>query len=209
MTGASPTAEPPEADPAFQKGLAYLYQVRSLAPQPDLITLMQDPQHRLLACTWIGSQIDPINASLQNCLQRCQSCFHPWKQRPLQIFAAPLSQAAGLDGLCNLQTQPTTILVDVGRVVAEDWLALVAHEYAHAHLGSSGHQADFVAVLTHLCLGLELALPLPLPTQESAWRSLPPYRSPSQPLDFWLGKAAGPKSLSYVTFHQTKANKGP
>jgi hypothetical protein len=193
VTGNSlPEAHCLEADPAFQTGLAYLYQVRSLAPDPDLIVLMQDPQHRVPVCTWVGSQIAAINARLQLCLQHCQDCFHSWQQRPVQIFAAPLSPPFGLDGLCNLQTQPVTILVDVGRVVTEDWLALVAHEYAHAHLGSAGHQADFRAVLTHLCLGLGLALPSPLPTREADWRMLPTYRSSAQPLNFWLGESGEP-----------------
>jgi hypothetical protein len=53
-----------------------------------------------------------------------------------QIFAAPLAQAFGLDALCNLQTDPISILIDVGRVMPEDWLLVVAHEYAHAHAGT-------------------------------------------------------------------------
>ncbi len=191
MTGVLPAVSSEhssEQDPTFQKGLAYLYQVRALSPEPDLITLMQNPEHRLPACTWIGGQIDAINARLQTCLQQCQACFHPWQQRSVQVFAAPLSDPFGLDGLCNLQTLPVTILVDVGRVVAEDWLALVAHEYAHAQLGSSGHQTEFATVLTHLCLGLGLTLPAPLPVQETAWRVLPAYRTRTQPLSFWLGE---------------------
>lgn len=174
----------------FQRGLDYLYQIRSLVLEPDLIAVMHDPIYRVPVCTWIGQQIDLINARLQTCLQACEACFHPWQQPAVQILAAPLSSPFHLDGLCNLHTAPITILVDVGRVVPEDWLALVVHEYAHAYLGLSGHQVEFVRVLTHLCLGLGLALPNPLPADESAWRSVPAYRSPTNPLSFWLGECA-------------------
>jgi hypothetical protein len=173
---------------SFQRGLAYLYQIRSLAPEPDLITVMHDPAHRLPVCTWIGQQIERVNAHLQTDLAACAACFHPWQQPVVQIFAAPLSSQFQLDGCCNLQTEPVTILVDVGRVIPADWLALVAHEYAHACLGLAGHQSEFAAVLTHLCLGLDLALPDPLPAHESAWRSVPGYRSTDQPLSFWQGR---------------------
>lgn len=172
----------------FQRGLDYLYQIRLLAPEPDLIAVMHDPAHRVPVCTWIGQQVELINARLQTCLQACEACFHPWQRPAVQIFAAPLASLFQIDGCCNLQTEPTTILVDVGRVIPEDWLALVVHEYAHAHLGLAGHQAEFVTVLTHLCLGLGLTLPYPLPTDELTWRSVPAYRSTINPLSFWLGQ---------------------
>jgi hypothetical protein len=172
----------------FQRGLDYLYQSRLLAPEPNLIAVMHDPTHRVPVCTWIGQQVDLINARLQTCLQACEACFHPWQRPAVQIFAAPLANLFQIDGCCNLQTEPITILVDVGRVIPEDWLALVVHEYAHAYLGLSGHRAEFVTVLTHLCLGLGLTLPYPLPTNESTWRSVPAYRSTIDPLSFWLGQ---------------------
>ncbi len=107
----------------------------------------------------------------------------------MQIFAAPLAESFGIDGLCNLQTQPVTLLIDVGRVIPEDWLALVAHEYAHAHAGSPGHHQEFANILTHLCLGLGLG---PLAVWQSAMetnlKSYPNCHPTSDPLAFWRGQ---------------------
>jgi hypothetical protein len=176
------------SDP-FTRGLEYLYWVRSLAVDPDLISVMQDLDQRTIVCEWVGQHIESINAELSDCLQSCHDCFHYWQQRSIQVLAAPFAAAFELDGICNLHTQPITILVDVGRVAAEDWLALVAHEYAHAHLGSPGHGADFSRILTHLCRGLGLDLSA-LPQTETEWRCFPPYRRTASALDFWGGRQA-------------------
>lgn len=173
-------------DPLAQ-GLDYLYQMRTLAIEPEVISIVYDLEVRIPVCIWIAHHIEAINSRLDACLQACHDCFHPWQQRPMQIFAAPFSEAFGIDGLCNVQTDPITLLVDVGRVVPDDWLALVAHEYAHAYLGSPGHHADFGRILTHLCLGLGLDVPLDSVNPMIDWRSLPYYQRTPHPLAFWLG----------------------
>lgn len=170
-----------------ERGLAYLYQMRRLALDPDLIELVYDLERRAKVCQWIGQQIASVNAELSQCLLACQACFHPWQRPSIQIFAAPFSSRYGVDGLCNLTTMPLTILVDVGRVVPADWIALVAHEYAHAYLGVPGHHAEFGQVLAHLARGLGLSVP-PLSAPESAWRTAPPYQRTANSLDFWLGR---------------------
>ena len=141
----------------------------------------------MLVCGWIGENIDRINLKLKDCLQACHDCLHPQERRPMQIFAAPLAPTLGLDGFCNIRITPVTLLVDVGRVYPEDWLAIVAHEYAHAHLGNSGHDATFATLLSHLCLGLGLDLPIWEPGMEMKLRHWPPCPSRSDPLAFWRG----------------------
>lgn len=153
-----------------------------------MVDLVHNLNHRTPICTWIGNHIEAVNTQLNIQLQACHACFHPWEQRAMQIFAAPLAQSFKIDGLCNLQTHPVTILIDVGRVVPENWLRLVAHEYAHAHAGSPGHHLQFARSLAHLCLGLEIELPLIPAGQEDRLRFYPRCRSTSDPLAFWQGK---------------------
>ncbi len=178
-----------DCDP-FSRGLDYLYQIRALAIEPDLIQIIYQSKERIPVCTWIGSHIDTVNAVLQQQMQACQACFHPWEQRSIQIFAAPFADGFGVDGVCNLTHRPITLLVDVGRVLPQDWLALVAHEFAHAQVGSPGHSTEFARVLTHLCLGLGLTLPTGSSQAATDWRSLPPYRKTANPLAFWQGCSA-------------------
>jgi hypothetical protein len=170
----------------FTRGLDYLYLARSLALDPEMVDLVFDLENRLPICTWIGDRIEQVNALLQSHLQACHHCFHITDQPALQIFAAPLASRFGIDGLCNLNTSPITLLIDVGRVMPQDWLALVAHEYAHAHAGSPGHHAEFARSLSHLCLGLAIGSP---PITEDQLRSYPPYRSTADPLSLWRGEA--------------------
>lgn len=174
----------------FVRGLGYLQQVQQLTPVPNLIdpkliNCMEHQRQQIALCTWIGLHIDTVNAELNACLQSCQACFHDWERRSVQVFAAPFCPTYSLDGLCNLQTIPPTLLIDVGRVLPQDWLGLVAHEYAHAHVGIPGHEQLFFNALAHLCLGLGL----PSPQQQPADRlpGWPPSRRVSQPIDFWLG----------------------
>lgn len=169
-------------------GLEYLYGVRRLALEPDMIDLVYDLDQRVPVCLWINDQIDAINTQLNLHLQSCHDCFHSWEQCQIQIFAAPLAQSFGLDGVCNLQTNPMTILVDVGRVVPQDWLLLVIHEYAHAHAGLPGHHEQFARSLTHLCLGMGIPVPSWQPDREQEFRSYP-YCTPTRdPLAFWRGE---------------------
>lgn len=176
------------SDP-FSRGLDYLYQIRTLAIEPDLIEVVHQLEERIPICNWIGTQIDAVNAVLRRHVEACQGCFHPWEQRSIQIFAAPFADSFGIDGVCNLACDPVVLLVDVGRVIPQDWLALVAHEFAHAQLGSPGHSTEFGRVLTHLCLGLGLALSSERSFESIDWRSLPPYRKTTNPTAFWRGQS--------------------
>ncbi len=177
------------ADP-FTRGLDYLYGVRSLALTPDLVDLIDQRQEEwhIPICTWIGQNIDAVNTQLNRYLEACHQCFYAGEAPSVQIFAAPLARQAGIDALCNLDTQPITLLIDVGRVVPEDWLLLVVHEYAHAHARSPGHHQQFARSLAHLCLGLEIPLP-PDQGDPQTWLPFYPYcRSTQDPLAFWQGQ---------------------
>lgn len=176
---------------SYRRGLDYLYQVRSVALEPDLISLVYDSEARVPICTWIGTEIERVNARLNRLLENCQDCFHPWERRPMQIFAAPFSSKFALDGICSLHVDPTAILVDVGRVRSTDWIALIMHEFAHAHLNAPGHQAEFQQVLKHLSIALDIDPAFPPPSEDiAAWQSFPPYRRTPNPLAFWLGLEA-------------------
>lgn len=170
------------------RGLDYLYGVRSLAVEPDLISLVFEQAQRTPICTWIGQHIEAVNAQLNIYLQACHDCFHAWEQPTVQIFAAPLAQSFGLDAICNFQVQPLTLLIDVGRVEPKDWLRLVVHEYAHAHAGSPGHHYQFARSLTHLCLGLGIAPPRTEPGMEDVLRFYPNCAQTEDPLKFWRGE---------------------
>ena len=110
----------------FIRGLDYLYGLRSLAIDPEMIDVMHDPVMRVPVATWIGENIDRINAELQILVQACDDCFHETSRPQIQIWAAPLADAYNICGLCNLQTQPITLLVDLGRVEPTDWLLCFA-----------------------------------------------------------------------------------
>jgi hypothetical protein len=174
------------ADP-FTRGLDYLYGVRSLAPEAGVIDLVEQLEQRIPICTWIGTHIEQVNQTLAAHLQACHACFHAWQQPQLQIFATPLAQSFAIEALCNFNTDPITLLIDVGRVVPADWLGLVVHEYAHAQAGSPGHHQAFATSLTHLCLGLAIAPPQ-LGNEESL-RFYPPCRPMEHPLAFWRGES--------------------
>lgn len=170
---------------AFSRGLDYLYGLRSLALIPDLIDIVNDREGRIAICTWIGTHIDAVNAQLDANVQACHACFLPWEQPSLQVFAAPLAPAFRVDGVCNLKTNPITLLIDVGRVIPADWGRLVVHEYAHAQVGSPGHHPAFARSLTHLCLGL--GLPPPPAADEDTLKIYPPYHLAADSLAFWRG----------------------
>lgn len=172
----------------FTRGLDYLYGVRSLALVPEMIGVIDDLNQRTSICIWIGKYIDGVNSQLNAYLQMCHDCFHLWEQCSIQIFAAPLVQSFGIDGLCNLKTHPATLLIDTGRVLSEDWLRLVAHEYAHAHVGSPGHHSQFGRAIAHLCLGLEIATLFDEVGSAERLRSYPEYGLNQDPLAFWRGE---------------------
>jgi hypothetical protein len=175
--------------PAYDAGVAYLNQIRSVLPNPQMVDIMDNLRDRVIICNWIGQQIDRVNTLLQSHLDACHHCFVPLDRRSIQIFAVPLATSIRLDGFCNINTTPTTILVDVGRVAPPDWLALVAHEYAHAHLGYAGHDRAYAQILSHLCLGLGLSPPSPQHSDVDLY-SWPPYPPALDPLAFWRGEKA-------------------
>jgi hypothetical protein len=172
---------------AYQAGIAYLTKVRSVLPDPQMVDVTRNLRDRVSICNWIGQQIDTVNRSLQVHLTACHECFNPAERRSIQIWAVPFAASVQLDGFCNIHAAPTTILVDVGRVAPADWLALVAHEYAHAHLGYPGHDRQYAQVLGHLCLGLGFAQPslTPVDRQIYCW---PPYAPAIDPLAWWRGE---------------------
>ncbi len=170
------------------RGLDYLYGLRSLAIEPEMIDVMHDPDRRVPVTTWIGENIDRINTELQTLVQACEDCYYGIDRPLIQIWAAPLADAYNICGLCNLQTQPITLLVDLGRVKPADWLALVVHEYAHAQAGSPGHHQDFAAALVHLCRGLSLDLPAIEPGAEDIFRLHPACQIVSDSWSWWQGQ---------------------
>ena len=173
---------------AYQDGVEYLAQIAAVLPDLQTIDVMANLRDRDSICTWIGQSIGVINLQLQSHLRACDECFKPIDRRSIQIFAVPLAASIQLDGFCNILTTPTSILVDVGRVARPDWLALVAHEYAHAHLGAAGHEAEYAKVLSHLCLGLGLPVQSPIHS-DSSLAYWPPYQPIVDPLAFWRGES--------------------
>ncbi|WP_238993773.1 hypothetical protein [Calothrix sp. PCC 6303] len=183
---------------AFARGNEYLRVVQSYALEPGMVDIenslwgyytrtLQSDQIKI--CTWIGNNISQVNAQLEEYLQACHECFHPQERHHIKIFGAPLAQSFGIDGLCNILSKPIIILIDVGRIAPEDWLSLVAHEYAHAHVGNAGHNQQFADVLHHLCLGLNLEPPTDDEMKiELKLRSWPYCRSTQNPLAFWMGE---------------------
>jgi hypothetical protein len=150
-----------------------------------MVDVMANLRDRVSICTWIGNSIESVNVRLRSYLKTCDECFNPIDRRSIQIFAVPFATSVRLDGFCNIDTDPTTILVDVGRVPPPDWLALVAHEYAHAHLGVAGHDAEYAKILDRLCLGLGL----PSIQQNSSLAHWPPYRPNVDSMAFWRGES--------------------
>jgi hypothetical protein len=172
----------------FESGVEYLQKVQSLLPDPQMVDVMGNIRDRSKIYPWIGSYIGAINLLLQSYLQACDECFEIDERRSIDIFAIPFADSVGLDGFCNLSTTPITIFVDIGRVAPADWRSLVAHEYAHAHLGYAGHDRTYAQTLHHLCLGLALPQPLATATPENL-RYWPPYAPIVDRLAFWRGES--------------------
>ncbi|NJN03197.1 MAG: hypothetical protein HC816_12420 [Leptolyngbyaceae cyanobacterium RM1_1_2] len=175
-----------ETDPVLT-GSDYLQQLRQVAIASDMIQLPESISQRLQINRWIGLHVESVNAQLRQYLSNCQHCFKPHQQVPAQVLAAPLSERYGIDAVCNLQTTPVTLLIDVGQIEPSDWQMAITHEYAHAQVGSPGHAEPFRQILHHLCLGL--ALPVPAATltaqQLSSW---PACRHRADKFAFWEGK---------------------
>jgi hypothetical protein len=173
---------------AYQAGFEYLQGLQILLPDPQMVDVMNNLRDRVSICNWIGSQIEDVNKLLQAHLNACHECFDPAVRKSIQILAVPFSSSVRLDGFCNINTNPTTILVDVGRVAPADWLALVTHEYAHAHLGYPGHDQAYAEVLSHLCLGLGFPQPSLIADNQSLYY-WPIYSPEIDPLAWWRGES--------------------
>lgn len=171
-----------------QEGKAYLQKMQRLALDSNLVQLRVSTEQKEAIYSAIALKIPKINRELETYLWVCQQCFYPQQRLAIQIFATPFAQHLNIDGLCNVNTQPITILIDVGRIVPQDWLAAVAHEYAHAQVGVPGHHQAFLETLTHLCLGLGLTPPPPNGLPEAQLRNWPPCQPTADPLAFWLEK---------------------
>jgi hypothetical protein len=181
---------------ALAFGAAYLARVRQLVPAPEMIACIEQAAAQAARASWIGRHIEAINAQLRSQLADCEACFYPVDRPVVAILAAPLAAHLGLDGLCSLGHQPVVLLIDVGRLAPPDWLGAVAHEYAHAVVGSPGHGHRFQQVLTHLCLGL--GLPPPPTGSDRAIASWPPSQPSDSPTAFWQGRATGLGSTQAV-----------
>lgn len=164
-----------------------MQKMQRLALDPTLVELRVSTAYKQQICCAIALQIAQINQELETYLSWCQQCFYPQQRLNVQIFAVPFAQHLDIDGLCNPHTEPITILIDVGRIVRQDWLSAIAHEYAHAQVGTPGHHQAFLKTLTHLCLGLGLTPPPPEGLPESQLRNWPPCQPVADPLAFWLG----------------------
>ncbi|MBC6480435.1 MAG: hypothetical protein GDA56_24340 [Hormoscilla sp. GM7CHS1pb] len=167
----------------FVRGYEYLQAVRQLALDPKMVEVPDNP--RLI--TWVGNHIDAINAQLHGSLEACHGCFHAEVRRQVRILATPLAPEFGIDGCCNIWRNPVAILIDVGRTAPADWLRVVVHEYAHAHLCSPGHDRRFFEVICHLCLGLGLEPPQRQSEMETYLRYWPQVSCRINPLAFWMG----------------------
>lgn len=174
---------------AYRNGVAYLDKVKLLLPNPQMVDVMENVRDRVSICTWIGLQIEGVNRSLQIHLNACHGCFNPIERRSIQLLAVPFAPSMQIDGFCNIHTTPTTIFIDLGRVAPADWLALVAHEYAHAHVGYPGHDRAYADVLSHLCLGLGFAQPSSC-VDDRSLHYWPPYviEPTIDPLAWWRGE---------------------
>lgn len=177
---------------ALVRGIEYLRMVRRLALSPLMIDPLDDIfatkySHNVQICSWIGENIHAVNTTLMIYLNACHECFLDSDRTQYQIFATPLASQFGIDGLCNIFVHPTTILIDVGRTSPMHWLGVVAHEYAHAYVGDIGHGTRFAQVLTHLCLGLGLELPVWETETMEAWLCNYPHCQPNlDPLAFGM-----------------------
>ncbi|MGF1567575.1 MAG: hypothetical protein ACFCVD_05835 [Nodosilinea sp.] len=175
------------ADPVLRT-TQYFRVLRELAVQADWVALAETGPSPLAALTWIGHHIHIINGQLGDILTDLLSCFEPGQHPSVQILAAPIAPKARVDGFCNLQVQPITLVVDPSRVVPTDWQNLVAHELAHGVARTAGHGLGFRQALTHLCLAQDLPLPPTVDTDDEVLKYWPPYQSNPGAEQFWIGR---------------------
>jgi hypothetical protein len=174
---------------ALIQGIEYLQKIQDLALNSEMIDSLNFGDNGKLVFTWIGTHIQRINTILQTHVEKCAECWSERDRPMVQIFAAPIATGFSIDGCCNFSTTPITVLIDVGRVIPPHWLHVVVHEYAHACVGSSGHNQEFTYALAHLCLGMGLATPSALTLEQL--QSFPPCTPTAHALAFWQGQGSG------------------
>lgn len=180
---------PPSDANFLERGRAYCQRIQSLLPELDWCIDLNG-KDQLQRFIWIGKNIHCLNSKLWQLTLTCSSCFLQNNYPLVQTWAFPLDWLVtepSLVGLCGPQTEPKTLLIDVGQVHPDDWLGVVAHEFAHAMSGA-GHGPDFQTVLTHLCIGLGLPTPATL-SDEQTLKHWPPHRPYHQP-GYWFGEAS-------------------
>jgi hypothetical protein len=165
----------------------YLEVVRDIALNPGWIGLDATITQPMQAFTWMGQHIYRLNQTLHHILEDGLACFEPGQLPPIQVLAVPILSTVGVDGFCNLQVQPMTLMIDPSRVVAADWPNLVAHELAHGLVRSAGHGPAFCDRLSFLCLAMDLPCPPPNGLEAEVLRYWPPCRPNPDAQRFWLG----------------------
>ncbi|MGB3136647.1 MAG: hypothetical protein WBG38_16925 [Nodosilinea sp.] len=180
---------PAAKDDPVLRATQYLTLLRDLAVQPGWISLDHIADPPGAALSWIGHHVHRVNQALNAILIDLLACFEVAQRPPVQIFAAPITPRAGVDGFCSSDTTPTTLMVDPGRIVPADWPGLVAHELAHRVARASGHGAEFRGAIAHLCLAQDLPVPAP-DLDAEALRRWPPLCRTPRPEQFWLGNTA-------------------
>ena len=170
----------------LDRTLAYLQFVQQFELESGMINFLAGLEP--IAYPWMAENIDRVNRILEQDLLACQSCFSPSNCCAARIFAAPIAPHYQTDGFCNIRVQPATIIIDVGRIVPEDWLQVVVHEYAHAMVGRAGHTLEFATIVSHLCLGLGVkSTPVNI-ISEVELKSYPPCCPSPDPILFWQGR---------------------
>jgi hypothetical protein len=167
----------------------YLQALRDLAVEADWIVVANGAAPPTQALTGIGQYIYAINRRLDAILQDFLRCLQDFQQPQIQIFAAPILPQVGVDGFCNFQVAPVTLMVDPSRVIAADWPHLVAHELAHSMAQTLGHGEAFQRAIAHLCLAHDLPLPPANSLDTDVLRYWPPCRQNPESDRFWFDLA--------------------
>ncbi|NMF85961.1 hypothetical protein [Nodosilinea sp. P-1105] len=182
----------------------YLQALRDLAVQADWITLDDGATPPTAALIGIGQHVHGINRQLDWILQHFLACFEIAQQPQVQVFAAPIMAQAGIDGFCNFQHHPITLMVDPSRILAADWPHLVAHELAHGIAHSDGHGHRFKQALDHLCLAHDLPLAPDNSLETNVLPYWPPCRKNPSHDRFWLELShLGPLDMNRPTVADT------
>ncbi|MEY3297848.1 MAG: hypothetical protein RLZZ597_1108 [Cyanobacteriota bacterium] len=155
----------------------YLRWVRQRSPQAHWVALTMPEDQHLAVLLALGQGIHRLNQQLSGLLADLLTGLRPEDRPAVQIVAAPIALKLGVDGFCQLDTQPITLVVDPSRIVVDDWPHLVAHELAHAMAQEAGHGPRFLQAIATLCLAQDL----PLPPSDSLSRDLLPYWPPCRP----------------------------